>query len=145
MKREFDRAPHDAKLEIVELERALQDIRTKIEAQRRRVDANWAAELYRQRRDRNAIFGSEAGIFGEPAWDILLDLMAAKLDGRRISVSSACIAADVAPTTALRYLTRLEERGLIQRRGDPLDRRRHYVELTESTILQLAKLQVMKP
>lgn len=145
MKREFDRAPHDAELEIVELERALRDIRTKIEAQRRRVDANWAAELYRQRRRRNSIFGSEAGIFGEPAWDILLDLMAAKLDDRRISVSSACIAADVAPTTALRYLTRLEERGLIQRRGDPLDRRRHYVELTESTILQLAKLQVMKP
>lgn len=68
---------------------------------------------------------------GEPGWDILLDLFIAKLSGLKISITSACIASQVPPTTALRWLSVLEEEGLIGRAVDAKDRRRTWVELTE--------------
>ena len=48
-----------------------------------------------------------------------------------VSVSSLCIAARVPSTTALRWLTMLEKRGLIGRRADDYDRRRSFLFLTE--------------
>ncbi len=72
------------------------------------------------------------GLFADPAWDILLDLFVADADGRRISVSSACGSAGVPRTTALRWLTMLEEQGLIDRREDAEDARRCFVEITAS-------------
>jgi hypothetical protein len=71
------------------------------------------------------------GLFEDPAWDMLLDLYAAELEGVRVSVSSLCIAAAVAPTTALRWIGKLTEIGLLRRQPDPADRRRAYVGLTE--------------
>lgn len=55
--------------------------------------------------------------------------MAARLEGRRVSKSSACIAAAVPGTTALRWIETLRERGLIVRASDPTDHRRVFVEL----------------
>ena len=43
---------------------------------------------------------------------VLLDLFAAELEGNRVSVSSLCIAAGVAPTTALRWIARMTDMGL---------------------------------
>lgn len=83
----------------------------------------------RARRLREGLFPE--GIFADPAWDMLLHLYACKLDGAKIGVSNACVAAGVPPTTALRWVDRLEECGLLERRPDPADSRRIYVELTE--------------
>ncbi|MES2753728.1 MAG: MarR family transcriptional regulator [Pseudomonadota bacterium] len=83
----------------------------------------------RGRRLRDEIFGV-AGLFEDPAWDMLLDLFAAELEHRAVSVSSLCIAAAVAPTTALRWIGRLLDNGLLDRRPDPRDRRRAYIALT---------------
>ena len=82
----------------------------------------------RARRLRDGFFG--AGLFEDPAWDMLLDLFAAELEGARVSISSLCIAAAVAPTTALRWLNRLVTDGLLERRPDPQDRRRAFVVLS---------------
>jgi DNA-binding MarR family transcriptional regulator len=71
------------------------------------------------------------GMFADPAWDMLLDLYACKIEGTRIGVSNACMAAGVPPTTALRCLNRLEQCGLVQRQPDAVDCRRIYVELTD--------------
>ena len=49
-----------------------------------------ARQTYDDRRRRTKIFRSEE-LFGEPAWDILLDLYIAHADGKPVSVSSACI------------------------------------------------------
>jgi DNA-binding MarR family transcriptional regulator len=62
---------------------------------------------------------------------MLLDLYAAKLENSEVSVSSLCIAAAVAPTTALRWIGRLTDAGFLERRADPFDRRRAYLELSE--------------
>ena len=69
-------------------------------------------------------------LFADPAWDMLLDLYRAELDQCRVSVSSLCIASQVPPTTALRWISALHEHGLIARRADPLDGRRYFVSLT---------------
>ena len=72
-------------------------------------------------------------LFADPAWDLLLDLFAATMERRRVSVSSACVAAAVPPTTALRWIGILEARGLIGRIADPKDRRVTYLRLNEAT------------
>jgi len=64
---------------------------------------------------------------------MLLDLYAAELEGTRVSVSSLCIASAVAPTTALRWIARLTESGLLVRQPDPDDRRRAFMALSPQT------------
>lgn len=79
-----------------------------------------------------------AEIFGEPAWDMLLDLFIASGNGTSISVSSACIASRAPATTALRWLKRMEELGLVERLNDDHDRRRVFVRITERAKSSLA-------
>lgn len=86
-------------------------------------------QIVRARRLRDRYVGS--GLFEDPAWDMMLDLYAAHLERAHVSVSSLCIAAAVAPTTALRWIARLTEAGLFERRPDPFDRRRAFMSLTE--------------
>lgn len=69
-------------------------------------------------------------LFADPAWDMLLDLFEAELAQLPVSVSSLCIAAAVPATTALRWITSMTDAGLFQRRADPDDRRRVFVELS---------------
>lgn len=90
--------------------------------------ATRARNLQRLRAKRERIFG--ASLFGEPAWDILLDLYVSEANGREECVSNACLASRVPPTTALRWLRGLEEQGWISRRADDADRRRTLVKLT---------------
>jgi hypothetical protein len=72
----------------------------------------------------------QGDLFADPAWDMLLDLVEAEIRGRRVSVSSLCIAAAVPASTALRWINALVKEGLFVRCPDPNDQRRVYVELT---------------
>ena len=72
----------------------------------------------------------DADLFADPARDILLDLFVAGEEGRRISISSCCIAASVPPTTALRWIGMLKKRNLIRETVDPADGRRKWLSLT---------------
>jgi DNA-binding MarR family transcriptional regulator len=85
------------------------------------------AEL-RLRRIRDSVFPS--GYFGDPAWDILLDLDRAARKNQAYAVTDAGIGANIAPTTALRYLAKLERDGLIKRQPDLDDNRRVFISLT---------------
>ncbi|MEP9400292.1 winged helix DNA-binding protein [Sphingomonas silueang] len=85
-------------------------------------------DVIRARRLRGRFF--DPALFADPAWDMLLDLFAAHLEDRRVSVSSLCIASAVPPTTALRWITTLVDAGLFERRDDPTDRRRAFLTLT---------------
>jgi hypothetical protein len=77
-------------------------------------------------------------LFADPAWDMMLDLMAARLAGKRVSVSSLCIAAAVPPTTALRWIGQLTERGIFVRTNDPDDARRVFISLSDEAAESLA-------
>jgi len=92
--------------------------------------------LIRARRLRDQYFSGE--MFADPAWDMLLDLMAARLEQKRVAVSSLCIAAAVPATTALRWIKVLTDRGLFVRSADPQDGRRVYIELSDETARALA-------
>ncbi len=95
------------------------------------VSAAYIRELIRQRRSREII--APAGLFSDPAWDILLDLTAARMEGRSVSISSACIAANVPATTALRWINLLVKEGLLIRGPDHVDGRRATVSTTNRT------------
>ena len=84
--------------------------------------ATIAMSIYRARRRRSKFF--DASLFGEPAWDMLLDLFVASVSGRMVSFTSLCRAADVTDATGLRWIEVLESQGLVRRRsvseeGDP--------------------------
>jgi hypothetical protein len=98
----------------------------------RRVDVAFgprAAECYADRRCRDRVF-DDPQLFGEPAWDILLDVASAEARGERLQVTSVCIGACVPETTALRWIGVLEKRGLLRREHDLSDQRRTFVRLT---------------
>lgn len=88
----------------------------------------FARECYAIRRRRNRHLPSD--LFGEPTWDILLDLYVATRENRPVPTTSACIGADVPPTTALRWLRILEARELVEREEDDRDGRRTFVRLS---------------
>lgn len=97
-----------------------------------------ARRAYSLRRRRAAIFGN-AELFGEPAWDILLDLFIAHGEGKTVSVSSACIGSAAPATTGLRWLGVLAEEGLVVRENDPEDNRRVLVRLTDAGIAAMER------
>ena len=88
--------------------------------------------MLKLRRHRDSFFASE--LFADPAWDILLELYAAALGQFRVSVSNLCGAAAVPPTTALRWIKQLEDAGLIERRPDRTDGRRHFLMLSDEAL-----------
>jgi CheY-like chemotaxis protein len=88
--------------------------------------------LSKSRATRSAEFKTK--LFADPAWDILLELASARVAGKPVPVFSACAAAGVPTSTALRWVRLLVEQGLIRRWTDPSDRRRDLVELTEETM-----------
>ena len=93
-------------------------------------------ELIKLRRLRDQHFPPD--LFADPAWDILLDLYAANLEGKSVSVSSLCIAAAVPPTTALRWITTMTEHGALVRKQDPQDARRVFIGLSPDSEERLA-------
>jgi DNA-binding MarR family transcriptional regulator len=98
-----------------------------------------ATSIYRFRQRRAQIFADE-DLFGEPAYDILLDLYIAHHEERHVTISDACNAAGVPCTTALRQVNILEQRGLIRRFPDHRDRRRSYVALEPRALSALERL-----
>jgi len=97
--------------------------------------AELVRSLIRARRMREEYLGHD--LFADPAWDMLLDLYAARLEKRRVSVSSLCVASAVPPTTALRWIALLESKGHVTRSSDDGDRRRIFVEIVEETAYKL--------
>ena len=75
--------------------------------------------------------------FGEPAWDILLELYLQHAEGRRISVSNLCDASVVSESTALRWIRTMVDVELLLREPDTVDRRRVFVSLAPNLLQAL--------
>lgn len=93
------------------------------------IDAETIRAMIRARRLRDRFFAQD--LFADPAWDMLLDLMAARIERAEVAVSSLCIAAAVPPTTALRWIRTMTDQGLLERRADPVDGRRVFIALSD--------------
>jgi hypothetical protein len=85
--------------------------------------------MLRLRRMRDRFFPGD--LFADPAWDMLLDLFAARMEGDNVAVSSLCIAAAVPPTTALRWIKTMTDADLFERHADPMDGRRIFIRLSD--------------
>lgn len=101
------------------------------------LDAAQVRDMLRARRLREDFLPGE--LFADPAWDMLLDLLAARLEQERVSVSSLCIASAVPPTTALRWIRTLTDKGFVHRQADPHDGRRVFIALAEDTAEALTR------
>jgi DNA-binding MarR family transcriptional regulator len=90
-----------------------------------------ARRISHLRRKRDAVF--QPLIFADPEWDILLDLFIEGGFGRKVSMSSLCIAASVPTTTAARCINAMIEQGALLKSRDTNDARRVLIELTDET------------
>ena len=119
--------------DVERIARALNDIASEAatEPAREAVSAAFVRNIIKRRRDRERYFPAE--LFGDPAWDMMLDLTAARLERRDVSVSSLCIAAAVPTTTALRWIRNLCDAGLFERNTDPDDARRGIITLSAAS------------
>ena len=100
-------------------------------------DPRLVRRIIRQRQLRARFFDGD--LFADPAWDMLLDLTAARAEHTRVSVTSLCIASGVPPTTALRWIGQMTEAGLLQRVEDETDRRRAFITLTDKAADGMAR------
>ncbi len=76
------------------------------------------------------------GMFGEPAWEMLL-LLYIEQQGNRLHLSRLSENLSVPGTTALRWLSYLEDRGLVEREAHPTDLRSAFLKLTDKAIKTL--------
>lgn len=98
----------------------------------------FARRILRVRQQRNAILGADS--FRDPAWDMLLDLYVQDADHKGTMISALCIASGVPQTTALRYIYRLEQLGLVQTTDHPTDQRRTMVSLSDDARPRVERL-----
>jgi hypothetical protein len=85
----------------------------------------WAAA----RRVRDEVFGRN--MFLNPGWNILLELFIAAEEGRNVTIKSACVAAGVPQSTALRHIAHLIDVRLAIRAQHPSDARSAYLKLSD--------------
>ena len=100
-------------------------------------DPRLVRRIIRQRQLRARFLDGE--LFADPAWDMLLDLTAARAEHTRVSVTSLCIASGVPPTTALRWIGQMTGAGLLERVEDEIDRRRAFIALSDSAADAMAR------
>jgi len=100
-------------------------------------DPRLVRRIIHQRQLRARFFDGD--LFADPAWDMLLDLTAARAEHVRVSVTSLCIASGVPPTTALRWISQMTESGLLERIEDETDRRRAFIQLTDKSSDAMAR------
>lgn len=101
---------------------------------------NTAKELYRWEQTRARALGCKGAIFGDPAWNVLLDLFYHTAIGTSVSVSSAFTASGVSNSSASRLIDKLESSGFVDRYPDSCDRRRSYLRLTEISRCEIRDL-----
>ena len=90
------------------------------------------------RRRREIAFGAD--LFGDPGWDILLDLFVAEESHRPVSVTGVCHGSASPQTTVLRHLKTLELRGWVIRHASNADHRVIYVRLSDKAVNAMCKL-----
>jgi DNA repair protein RadC len=88
------------------------------------------ARAVRERRKfRSALIGSPE-LFGEPSWEMLIEVFIQEAEGVKIAVNTLCRSSTATPSTALRIFNKLCEARLLVKVSDPNDGRRHFVQLT---------------
>ena len=96
-----------------------------------------AERLIAERRARRAYFAPD--LFHEPAWDMLLSLFLANEEGRILNVKALVASSDAPVTTSQRWIDHLHKLRLIDRVGDPDDRRRIEISLSDTGLTAIER------
>jgi len=67
----------------------------------------------------------------DPAWGMLLELLQAEIQGRRVSLARLCKVSGVSASNAMRWLKALERRELVVRGAHPGNADKEFVELSQ--------------
>lgn len=87
-----------------------------------------AKATLRRRMLRDQLFGAPE-LFGDPAWEMLIDIFIHEREGNPLPVSSLCVTPSIPMSSALRLCQKLCDAGIIHRIPDPSDGRRSFVGL----------------
>jgi len=87
-----------------------------------------AKATLRRRMLRGQLFGAPE-LFGDPAWEMLIDIFIHEREGNPLPVSSLCVSPSIPMSSALRLCQKLCDAGIIYRIPDPSDGRRSFVSL----------------
>ncbi len=87
-----------------------------------------AERAYSDRRSRKDFLGT-GDLFGEPAWDLLLDLFIRQTKAEQVTVKTAFMHSDASLRTVVRLLKVMEHSGLIAVTIDPDDATRQLISL----------------
>lgn len=102
-----------------------------------------ARNILKLRRERDRLL--DRRLFGEPGWDILLELYVAHCDRKPVTVSAIAQASGAPATTGLRYITLLADAGLLERTKASQDRRTIHVALTMKGLAAIEVLLARYP
>ncbi len=94
-------------------------------------------KLRKVRENRDTFLG--AGLFFDPAWDILLTLYVSKVQQIRLKRGSVIEESGVPATTVFRWINVLSERGFIVTTNNPTDARSSLVELTDLAAAKMTR------
>jgi DNA-binding MarR family transcriptional regulator len=98
------------------------------------IDAGRVRAIIAARWLRREFLGFDAG---EAEWSLMLEIYAARLEGRRIHQTRLGIAAGLPPTTALRATRRLIGDGVCAAQSDPGDKRLLLISLSETAAARI--------
>ncbi|MEY2926635.1 MAG: hypothetical protein RL367_1112 [Pseudomonadota bacterium] len=87
-----------------------------------------ARKLIRKHQARDLALG-KPGLFGDPAWDIMLALFVAGEEDRPFMLSEACTVSTLSPPTVQRYLKVMEMRALVEIKPHETDHQDSYLAL----------------
>ena len=87
-----------------------------------------AKAAMRRRLLRQQLIGAPE-LFGDPAWEMLIDLFVHECERKRLSISALCVTSSIPMSSALRLAQRLCDAGITRRVPDPIDGRRTFIRL----------------
>ncbi len=87
-----------------------------------------AKTAMRRRLLRRQLIGAHE-LFGDPAWEMLVDLFVHECERKRLSISALCVTSSIPMSSALRLAQRLCDAGITRRVPDPIDGRRTFIRL----------------
>jgi hypothetical protein len=88
-----------------------------------------AHRAWKARRERQRLFGDL--IVADPAWDMLLDLFIARIEGRQVTVGNLSSAIESSDGTILRWAAQLIEARLVSSTVNPMDQSDRHLALTD--------------
>lgn len=90
------------------------------------------------RRARESVLGDN--LFSDPAWDILLELYAACMGERSMSMAELARAIETPQSTTARWIAALESRGLVSSKTNSSSPDRAQIQLTSDGALKMRHL-----